>query len=227
MSPISVARWCPLLISNSKVPWALVRYLFKLVPFHALISLAVLCVVYAIAEHMFIQWFFGEEPYWKPFFPWSWRALFFSLFTVPVLSFVQLLWLALHHWYLARHWCRPRCGSHSRASRGYSMLPRGESNALEGEQSGSGDDEDCDVEADVYASKPPPSNPLRPSFIWSPRFVFWFALLCSSLWLGLHYQQPGDLRYLALIEKANAHPKRAGYGDQGKAEASCTTVLTN
>jgi hypothetical protein len=47
------------------------------------------------------------------------------------------------------------------------------------------------------------------------RFIFWFAIFCTSLWLGLHYQQPADLRYLPLIEEANAHPKRAGYANQG------------
>ena len=53
-------------------------------------------------------------------------------------------------------------------------------------------------------------------FVWSPRFVIWFAIFCTSLWVGLHYQQPADLRYLPLIERANAHPKRVGYANQGK-----------
>ncbi|KAF8547263.1 glycosyltransferase family 69 protein [Imleria badia] len=90
--------------------------------------------------------------------------------------------------------------------------------------SGAKDDEDYDqgdIEGRADSSRPhsafqhhAPRHPF--SFVLSWRFIIWFAILCTSLWLGLHYQYPGDLRYLPLIEKANAHPKRAGYGNQEK-----------
>ena len=54
------------------------------------------------------------------------------------------------------------------------------------------------------------------AFVWSPRFIIWFAISCTSLWVGLHYQQPSDRQYLSLIDKGDAHPKRAGYANQGR-----------
>ncbi|KAF8547495.1 glycosyltransferase family 69 protein [Imleria badia] len=77
------------------------------------------------------------------------------------------------------------------------------------------------MEGDAGSSKPYSPfrhNPFRHLFslVLSPWFIFWLAILCISLWLGLHYQQPGDLRYLPLVEEANAHPKRDGYANQEK-----------
>jgi hypothetical protein len=114
------------------------------------------------------------------------------------------------------------------------MLPLGEPDQRE--LSGIRDDEDCDlqdIEGDAGPSRPHspfkhqvPRQPF--SFILSLRFIFWFAILCTSLWIGLHYQQPADLRYIPLIEEANAHPKRAGYANQGiyhqsRSSAICST----
>ncbi|KAF8550521.1 glycosyltransferase family 69 protein [Imleria badia] len=105
------------------------------------------------------------------------------------------------------------------------MLPRGVSGSLEERvQSGIKDEEDCDsedIEEDADSSRLHSSFQRKAprqlsSFILSPWFIFWFAISCTSLWLGLHYQQPGDLRYATLIEKANAHPKSAGYANQEK-----------
>jgi hypothetical protein len=114
------------------------------------------------------------------------------------------------------------------------MLPLGEPD--QGEPSEIRDDEDCelqDVEGDAGISRPHSpfkhQGPRHPfSLVLSLRFIFWFAILCTSLWIGLHYQQPGDVRYLPLIEEANAHPKRDGYANQGnyylsRSSAICST----
>ena len=229
---LSVAR--RYLFAVSKTLQAILQYLLRIVPFHGLISLVLLCVLYSIAEYTFTKsyftagyigksaftdWFFSE--FWKPAFPSSWRILFLSLFVAPTFSFLQLLWLSLPHLGHARHWWRRRYVSPSRPSPGYSLLPRGEPDQRE--PSGIRDDEDCelqDIEGDADSSRPhspfehqAPRHPFP--FVLSRRFIFWFALFCTSLWLGLHYQQPADLRYLPLIEKANAYPKREGYANQG------------
>ena len=221
---ISVARRHLFAVGDSKTLRALFRYLFRVVPFPGVISLALLCILYTIAEYKFTNWYFGVVGFvWKPAFPLSWRILFLSLFVVPTFSFLHLLWLSLDHFVLVRHWWRRRYSPHSRPSQEYIRLPRSEPNSLEERGlSGARDDENCDfgvTEGDAGSSRPHSpfqhQAPRRLSFV-SPWFIIWFAILCTSLWLGLDYQHPGDLRYLPLIEKANAHPKRAGYADQGK-----------
>jgi hypothetical protein len=243
---LSVTRRYLFAVSDSKSLPALLRYFLRTVlKFHGLISLVLLCVLYSVAEYTFTQsyfpsgyisksaftdWYFSA--FWKPAFPSSWRILFLSLFVAPTFSFLQLLWLSFHHLGPTRHWWWRRCGSPSRPSPGYSMLPRGEPDQRE--PSGIRDDEDCDLqdtEGDAGPSRPhsPIKAPRHPfSLVFSLRFIFWLAILCISLWLGLHYQQPADLRYLPLIEKANAHPKRAGYANQGnyyqsRSSAICST----
>ena len=235
---LSIARRYFLAVSGNKTLRTFLQYLLKVIPFHALTSLVLLCVLYSIAEYKFTesyfgsayiwksaftQWYFSE--FWKPAFPSSWRVVFLSLFVVPTFSFLQLLWLSLHHLGPARYWWRHRYGSPSRSSPGYSMLLRGEPESPEEiGPSGIRDDEDCDlqdIEGDAGSSRlhlPLKHQAPRHSFspILSLRFIFWLALLCTSLWLGLHYQQPADSRYLPLIQKANAYPERAGYGNQGK-----------
>lgn len=223
---ISVVRRCFFAVRDSNTLLAPLRYFFKVVPFPGLVSLLLLCILYSIAEYKFTDWYFALGYVWKPAFPSSWRILFLLLFVVPTFSFLHLVWLCVHHLVLARHgWGRTTAtASPSRPSQGYSMLPRSESNSMEER----GDDDDCDVEdieRDVGSSRPhyssqhqAPRHPL--SFIWSPRFIFWFAILCASLWFGLDYKQPGDVRYLSQIEKANAHPRRTGYANQGKYEQS-------
>jgi hypothetical protein len=223
---ISVARRYLFAVSDSKALRALFRYFFRVVPFPAVISLALLCVLYSIAEYKFTTWYFTVVGFvWKPAFPLSWRILLLSLFVVPTFSFFHLLWLSLHHLAHVRHWWRRRSSSRSRPSQEYIGLPRSESNSLEerGLISGARDDEDCDlgeVEGDAGSSRPhSPFQHQAPRHLFpfiSLQFILWFAIFCSSLWLGLHYQQPGDLRYLPLIEKANAHPKRAGYANEGE-----------
>ena len=230
---LSVTRRSLLAVSDSKTLQALLRYLLRIMPFHGLISLVLLCVLYSIAEYTFTKSYFTAgyiwksefaptnwSSFWKPAFPSSWCILFLLLFVAPTFSFLQLLWLSLPHLGPARHWWRHRYGSLSKPSPGYSMLPR---EPDQRESSGISDNEDCDlqgIEGDAGSSRPhspfghqATRHPL--SFVLSLRFIFWFATLCSSLWFGLDYQQPADLRYLPLIEKANARPKREGYANQG------------
>lgn len=236
---ISVARRHLFAVSDGKTLRALIRYLFRLVPFPGVISLSLLCVLYSIAEYKFTNLYFPLGSVWKPAFPLSWRILFLSLFVVPTFSFFHLLWLSLHHLVQVRHWWRRRYSSRSRPSQEYIRLPRSESNSLEERGlSGVRDDEDCDlggIEGNAGSPRSrsffqyqyqPPHHLL--SFV-SRQFILWFAIFCASLWLGLHYQQPGDLRYLPLIEKANAHPKRAGYANQGRyyRPRLCTLNFTN
>ena len=231
---LSITRQYLFAASDSKTLQALLRCLVSIVSSHVLISLVLLCVLYSLAEYTFTESYFaagyfwqssitelGWSTFWKPAFPSSWRILYFSLFVVPMFSFLQLLWLSLRHLGPARpHW-RRRYISPSRLSSGYSILPRGEPDQRE--PSGIRDNEEYDsqdIELDAGSSRPhspfkhqAPRHPF--SFVLSLRFVFWYTIFCTSLWLGLHYRQPADLRYLPLIEKANAHPKRDGYGNQG------------
>jgi len=220
-SRISVVRRYLFAVSDSKTFRLLFRYLHRIVPPSSLLSLALLFVLYTIAEYTFTNWYFALGYVWKPAFPLSWRILFLSLFVVPTFSFLHL-WLTLHRFTSAGNRLRRRCSSPSRPSQEYTMLPRSEANSLEERGvSSPRDDEGCDLrDIEGDAGSPRPSSPFRPrypySLDWTLRFIFWFAILCTSLWFALPYQQPGDLRYLPLIEKANAHPKRAGYGNQGR-----------
>lgn len=203
----------------SKTLQPLFRCLLKVVLYPGVISLGLLCVLYSIAEYTFTDFYFALGYVWKPAFPLTWRIVFLSLFVVPALAFIQLLWLSLHRLVLSYHLCRCKSSPRSSPSQGYMMLPRSESNSLEeGALSGTGDDEDCDL-ADI-AGDTTSSTPRTPSkqqafpFVW---FFFWLAILCTSLWFVLHYRHPGDLRYLQLIEHANTHPKREGYANKGNA----------
>ena len=221
---ISVARRYLFAVGDTQALRVFLRYFLRVVSVSssALISLVLLCVLYTTAEHKFLDWLGWV---WEPSYPPSWRVLFLSLFVVPAFSFLQLVWLCLHHLICARNWWRRGWVSPSRQSQGYSMLQRNESSLPEeGGLSGIRDDEDGDlghheggVEAPrFHASFQKQVLSYLSSFMLSPRFIFWFSLLCTSLWFGLHYQQPADIRHLPAIEKANAHPKRAGYGNQGK-----------
>lgn len=189
------------------------RCLLRVVLFPGVVSLPLLWFLYSVAEHMFTKWYFDMyESVWKPAFPWSWRLLFLSLFVIPAFSFLQLSWLLV----LAPQWWRPRYNSHSSPSEGYIMLPRSESNSLEErERSGARDDEAADIEGSADSSRPQPPRGLFSS-AWFMQFVFWLATLCITLSVGLHYQQPADLRYLSLIKNANAHPNRHGYANRGE-----------
>ena len=226
----SILRRYLLAVGDSNHLQALFRYLLRVVqvvPFYGLISLVLLYSLYRIAENKFAEWYFGPGDISKPGFPSSWRILFLSLFVVPTFSILQIVWLSLKHLLppCLSHWWGRRYSSPSRPSQGYSMLPWGEPDSLEERgPSGISDDEGCglrNIEGDVGSSRP--RSPFQHqalrhlfSFFLSPWFLFWFAILCTSLWLGLHYQYQGDLRYLPLIEEANAHPKRAGYANQGQ-----------
>ena len=194
----------------------------RFVLYPRLVSLVLLCVLYSVAEYQFTNWYFGVYGFvWKPAFPWSWRLLFLLLCAVPAFSCLHILRLLV----LACQWWRRRYNSHSSPSQEYTMLPRHESDSLEErERSGTRDDENCgseDIEGDAGSSRI--HLPLRcqassypVSSNWLLQFILWLAILCISLWVELPYQHPGDLRCLPLIEKANAHPNRTGYANQGK-----------
>jgi hypothetical protein len=51
---------------------------------------------------------------------------------------------------------------------------------------------------------------------WWIQLVTYALLFVVSAWIGLHYEQPGDVRYRDSIQSAVAHPLREGYGKQGK-----------
>ena len=192
----------------------------RFVLYPCLVSLVLLCVLYSVAEYQFTDWYFGVYGYaWKLAFPWSWRLLFLLLCTVPAFSCLHILRLLV----LAQ-WRRSRYNSHSSPSQEYTMLSWNESDSLEErELSGARDDENCgleDIEGDAGSSllrlplqRRAPTH-LMPSN-WFLEFILWLVILCISLWALLH-RHPGDLRCLPLIEKANAHPNRTGYANQGE-----------
>ncbi|KAG1830710.1 glycosyltransferase family 69 protein [Suillus subalutaceus] len=47
-------------------------------------------------------------------------------------------------------------------------------------------------------------------------FFAYVVLFCVSTWVGVHYEQPGDVRYRDSIQEAVAHPRKQGYGKQEK-----------
>ncbi|KAF8432713.1 cryptococcal mannosyltransferase 1-domain-containing protein [Boletus edulis BED1] len=198
----SIARQRLYAVSDSNALRTLLRCL-KLVPITGLISLVLLYILYSIAEYKFTNWLFAVGYVWKPAFPRSWRILLLSLFLVPMVAFLHLVWLSLHYLVPTQYqWWS--------------------SDSLEErELLGARDDQDYDLGDIEDPGSLRPNFPHQAprhhlSFVWSRRFMFWFAILCTSLWLGVHYQQPGDVRYLPLIEKANAHPNRTGYANQEK-----------
>ena len=226
---IATARRCLLALGDSRPLRALFRCLRHL-PFPGLVSLLLFWTLYSIAEYKFTDRYFALGDVWKPAFPWSWRALFLALFVVPAFSFCQLAWLVLGHVVLARR--GNRYGGQMRGTREYSVLLRSEPSSLELEERrmlGVRDEEERELEdgcASRFHSPCQRSDPRHPlSLVSSPRFMLWFALFCTSLWLGLRYQQPEDVRYRPQIEKASAHPKRAGYANQGATETSFVNVL--
>lgn len=212
--------------SDNKILQSASRCL-RVVLFPRVLSLVLLCLLYSVAEYEFTHWYFGVYGFvWKPAFPWSWRLLFLLSCAVPAFSFLHIVWLLA----LAYQRWRRRHDSPSGLSEEYTMLQRSESDSLEEEEerelSGAGDDEDCD-EADIEGSAgssrlhPPfPRQPPRALALltsdWFMQFIIFLTVLCTSLWVGLHYRHPGDLRYLPLIENADAHPNRAGYANQGR-----------
>ena len=222
---ISVAQrylFSPSTIGNIFRP--LFGCLLKVVLFPGLISLVLLYVLYNVADSKFTEWYFGLHNYvWEPAFPWSWRLVFLSLFVVPAFASLHLLWLSVA--VLTSQGWRGRRNSHRGWSRGYIILPRSESNSLEERELSSirdtGDCDSADVESDAGLSRHHTPFQHRKYHHLFPsgrflQFLLWLAIMGTSLWLGLHYRHPGDLRYLPLIEKANAHPNRTGYANQGE-----------
>ncbi|KAG1736694.1 glycosyltransferase family 69 protein [Suillus paluster] len=51
---------------------------------------------------------------------------------------------------------------------------------------------------------------------WWIQLLAYIVLFCASTWVGLHYEQPGDVRYRDSIQSAVDHPRRQGYGKQEK-----------
>ncbi|KAG9311506.1 cryptococcal mannosyltransferase 1-domain-containing protein [Chiua virens] len=217
--PIFAAQRRLLAAAYHKTLLPLFRHLLKLVRHPGVTSAVLFVVLYSVAEYEFTNLYFALGFIWKPAFPLSWRLLLLSLFVLPVLAFVQLACLCCYHAAVARYWWRHRkSSSFSTLSQGYTMLPRSESNSLE-ERGGTlarDDEQHVDLdELEEDEGSPRPSRHQTPR-LWLLRAFFWFGLLCVSLWVGLHYQHPGDLRCRPMIERATAHPRRAGYGNQEK-----------
>lgn len=203
----------------------LIRLILKAVFYPGVLSLAVLCILCSIAEYTFTSLYFVLGSIWKPAFPLSWRLLLLSLFVVPAFSLLHLLHISAHRLLLARYG-RHRLSSRLRSLQGYLLIPRSEPRSSEDRDSSDArTDEGSTWTADFEhgdAGSPrqsrcqhhtPRHHSSTPSLL---HLVFWLIIFSSSLWLGLHYQHPGDVRYLPLIEKAIAHPNRAGYANQGE-----------
>lgn len=191
------------------------RPLFRCLFGRGVISLWLLCVLYRVAEYMFSELYVPLGSVWKPAFPLTWRLILLSLFMVPTIAFIQLLWLSLHHPGVASLCWRRTSSSRSSSSQRYTMLPRSESNTLEeGVLYRAGDDDNCDMADSEGNTGSWRFHTSSQPFPFS-RFFLWLAILFTSLWLALCYQHPGDLRYRSLIETANTHPKREGYANKG------------
>ncbi|KAG1727142.1 glycosyltransferase family 69 protein [Suillus lakei] len=52
--------------------------------------------------------------------------------------------------------------------------------------------------------------------LWRIQLFAYVVLFCVSTWVGVHYEQPGDVRYRDAIQEAVTHPRKQGYGKQEK-----------
>ncbi|KAH7884203.1 glycosyltransferase family 69 protein [Phlebopus sp. FC_14] len=98
---------------------------------------------------------------------------------------------------------------------GYLLLPRGDS--LEERASWDVvDGQDCDLEGGEESGRlTRPISPLHTP-VWWTRFFLYLGLFCTSVFVALRYEQPGDVRYRPQWQEAILHPRPTGYATQAE-----------
>ena len=138
---------------------------------------------------------------WHPAFPLSWRFLLVLL--------LLLLPLLTHR--------NGASGSVSLSRRGYITLRRtAELFDSAEEQHALLENAEEGNELSSRSSSPTASLPGPHHKQWWIQLLTYILLFIVSTWVGVHYEQPGDVRYRDSIQSAVAHPRRQGYGKQGK-----------
>ncbi|KAG1718511.1 uncharacterized protein EDB91DRAFT_1258518 [Suillus paluster] len=183
-----------------------------------LLSFSILVALYIITEMVFSVAFFWGFSGWRPAFPLSWRFLLLLLFVVPIFAFIQvsrfLLPLLINRW-------NGTVGGMNLSQQGYVMLQRNGTTDAPTELFDAAEEENAlleNVEEGSERSRPvSPTAHLvvpHPKWWWI-QLLAYIVLFCVSTWVGLHYEQPGDVRYRDSIQSAVDHPRRQGYGKQG------------
>lgn len=210
---IPIARRHAWAAAYNKIIWPFLRCLRRVVASLGVSFLWLLCVFYVITEYTFTKFYLlAFSNVWKPVFPLSWRLLLMTLFIVPLIALVRVLWLSVCLLIPVCRWGCSKPGLRPSSSRGYSMLPRSEANSLEERPGGDEDRALADIEGDTGVMS---SSFQQFPTTWCWWLCVWFAVLCISLSIALDFDRAGDLRYLPQIEQANAHPRREGYNNNG------------
>lgn len=190
-----------------------------------LVSLYIFVTLYNKAEQRFSDEFFAESYTWTPAFPSSWRFILLLIFIVPVFACIEilrlltcqfLLPLLIDRWYKA-------FGSRHPSEEGYVMFRR-DSSIGEREIFNAAEEENALMQnVEEGASVRSFSRPTSPTprlvpylKLWKIQLFAYVLLFCASTWVGVHYEQPGDVRYRDSIQQAVAHPRKQGYGKQEK-----------
>lgn len=200
------------------------RTILAIIRIPGLVSFCIFVTLYAITEQRFSQKFFAESYTWQPAFPSSWRFILLLILVVPIFAFVEILRLLAYRFLLPLlidRWNKA-FGSGDPFEEGYVMFHR-HSSISEHELFNAAEEESALIEsAEEGASVHSFSRPASPTARLVPHLKLWriqlFAyvvLFCVSTWVGVHYEQPGDVRYRDSIQEAVAYPRKQGYGKQG------------
>lgn len=182
----------------------------------SLVSLLIFITIYIVTEVVFSVLFIPILSGWQPAFPLSWRFLLLLLFVVPIFSFAQVLRLLLP---LLDRWN----GSVDLSQKGYVMLRQDSTVARPVVLFDATEEEDALLEnaeqGSEHSSRPTSLSACLAGphhKLWWIQILTYVLLFVVSTWVGLHYEQPGDVRYRDYIQSAAAQPRRQGYGRQGK-----------
>jgi hypothetical protein len=194
-----------------------------------LVSLLILLTLYNIAEKLFSDSFFPaqlEGYVWPPAFPSSWRFLLLLLVIVPVFTFIQVLRLLASLPplpFLIDRWSKAFRTQHP-SHQGYSMLQQPRAVLIDSRELFNASDEENPLvegaegcsERSFSTPSPTPRLLLQHHRVWWIQLLTYVILFCVSTWVGVHYEQSGDVRYREAIQAAVARPRRQGYGKQGE-----------
>lgn len=186
----------------------------------SLVSILIFAVIYIATEVAFSVAFVPIFSGWQPAFPLSWRFMLLLLFVVPTFAFTQVLRLLLP--LLIGRWNRAP-GRVSLSTQVYVMLQRGGAVTRHVELFGTAEEEHVLLEhAEEGSERSSRRTSPAPSVAGPHHKQWWIQLLTYVLlfvvgtWVGVHYEQPGDVRYRDAIQSAVAYPRREGHGNQGK-----------
>lgn len=201
------------------------RIFLAIIRFPGLVSLCIFVTLYNETEQRFSDKFFAESYTWTPAFPSSWRAILFLILVVPVFALVEILRLLASRFLLPLlidRWNKA-FGNRDPSVEGYVMFRRG--SPIGGRELFDATEEENALMENVEegASVRPLSRPSSPTprlvpylRLWRIQLFAYIVLFCVSTWVGVHYEQPGDVRYRDSIQEAVAHPRKQGYGKQEK-----------